>query len=130
MALDKESVIIVGIFFALSILGLGLMGVGVDLGTWYPLMAGLFTGFVLISQIGVKVLWSLHRITSLTWMQYITLGIASLNFLNAGISLLPLENAGILLLPLEIELLSKASAGVLLIVSAVWFIVELFSQRA
>ena len=120
MALDKESVIIVGVFFGISILGMGLMGLGVDLGAWYPLMAGLFTGFVLLSQVGVKVLWSLHRITKLTWMQYVTVLLAVLNFANAALSLLPLG----------MEPLSKTTAGALMVASAVWFFVELFTQRA
>mgnify|MGYP001579392453 CR=1 FL=1 len=120
MALDKESVIIVGVFFGLTLLSMGLMGLGVNVGTWYPLMAGLFTGLVLISQVGVKIFWPLHKITKLTWMQGVSIGLALLNIANAALSLLPLG----------VEPLSVTAAGALMVASAIWFFVELFSQTA
>lgn len=119
MTLDKESVLIVGIFFGLALLGFGLMGLGIDMGQWFPLIVGVFAGLTLISQVGVKVIWSLHKITKMTWMQYISLTLGISNIINATMSILPFLG----------QSLSSQLAPWLLIASAVWFFVELFSQQ-
>ena len=116
----KKSITLGVIFLALVLASFGLISFGLETDNWLRPVALIFGAVILFLEVGIKKLTPLSSLKKLGMQQYVVLTVAFLSLLN-GILTLPV-------IDITVDFLDK-SAGVVMLLSSIGIIVELFTNK-